>query len=436
MRKLLLFTALFMLGTGFLPERSHAIWPLTWELGGEKRYLGPLISYDEKNEGNHLALRPFLFSYDSEDGGAYHYLYPLGKVSPEKSYFVPVYLSKRMGEESDWAFLLFFGGKSSQGAYGGFFPFYGRLYDRFAKDEMGFAAWPLFSYTRDDGATKTNILWPFFASYGGTDTGFKAWPFYGTRERPGVKKTEFALWPIFFKIDKNLDTDAPIHSFLALPFYVHSRSPSSEYKSVLWPFFVYSRNSNAEDWKILWPFFSKTKGEEINGYSFFPFISRSNKGKDNSLSVLWPIYTEDEYFVRDERFFRRSVLILNRYVEDDRGTFFNIWPFFEHEKNNEESILLIPSILPFRDRGFNRIVKPLITIYEQKTTPKEKTANFLYGLFTHEETDESWETRFAFLFSVKGGNRGAGFEILSGLFAVDRDRIRIFFIPFNRSSAE
>lgn len=418
----------------FSPSTLWAVWPLSWELGGEKRFLGPLVSYDEENQEKHLVIRPFLFSYDSEEGGVYNYLFPFGKVTPEKSYFVPVYLSRRSGTEDDMSFLFFFAGKSSQGRYGGFFPFYGTLYDRFAKDEMSFFLWPLYSYTRDEGAVKRNILWPFFSFYSGTDKGFKAWPLYGNHEQPGVRKQQFFFWPVFFTEEKNLDTDEPVHSFFAIPFYLHSASGTSEYESVLWPFFTHVKDSDKEKWEIPWPFYSKTVGEDINGYSFFPIISKMTKGNDRNFSFLWPICTESEWYVKDERFLQRSVLAINRYVEDDKGSFLNVWPFFEYQRKNEDSDFLFPSLLPVRERGINRIIKPLVTLYERKSREDKSTTNILYGLYTHEKTGEAWKSRFAFLLELKKDQNGAGFEILSGFFGIDRKRIKIFFIPLQRSN--
>jgi len=419
-----------------LPNTVYAAWPVSWELGGEKRFLGPLISYDEENQERHVVLRPFLFSYDSEEGGIYNYLFPLGKVTREKSYLVPIYMSKRTKTESDTAFLLFFGGTSKKGSYGGFFPFYGKLYNRFGKDEMGFFAWPLYAYTEAEGATKTNVLWPFFSFYGGTDEGFKAWPLYGSRERPGVRKTQFFLWPIFFKEEKNLDTDEPIDSFYALPFYIHSTSRTKEYQAVLWPFFTHSKDSDKEKWDIFWPIFSTTSGEETKGYNFFPIISEKTSGKDRNFSLLWPIYRESEWYVKDERFLQRSVIVMNRYIEDDKGTFFNVWPLFEYQGKDAQSTFLFPSILPFRDRELDRIIKPLITLYERKKTADKSTTNLLYGFYTYEEAGEAWKARFAFLFTLKNDQDGPGFEFLSGLFGVDSKSVKIFFIPINRSTPD
>lgn len=414
------------------PSTLWAVWPLSWELDGEKRFLGPLISYDEENLEKHLVVRPFLFSYDSEEGGSYNYLFPLGKVTPEKSYFLPVYLSRQSETESDTSFLFFFGGRSPKGSYGGFFPFYGKLYNRFAKDEMGFVLWPLYSYSHDEGATKTNVIWPFFSFYGGVDEGFKAWPVYGKHERPGVRKQQFFLWPIFFTEEKNLDTDEPVHSFFAIPFYLRSSSRTTEYQSVLWPLFTHTKDSEKETWDMPWRFYSRTIGEEIKEYSFFPFMVKKTKGKDKSFSFLWPVYMESEWYVKDERFLQRSVIVINRYIEDDKGTFLNVWPFFEYQGKDEESAFLFPSLLPFRERGFNRIIKPLITFYEQRNREDKSVTNVLYGLYTQEKAGQTWKARFAFLLTLTKDKDGSGFELLSGLFGIDRKKITIFFIPIKR----
>jgi len=87
-----------------------------------------------------------------------------------------------------------------------------------------------------------------------------------------------------------------------------------------------------------------------------------------------------------------------------------------------------------RERGINRIIKPLITLYEQKNREDKSTTNVLYGLYTHEKTDQTWKTRFAFLLALKKDQDGSGFELLSGLFSIDRKKIKIFFIPIQRST--
>lgn len=421
-----------------IPTSLYAFWPITWELGKEKRYLGPLVSYEKGEETTYLTIRPILFSYSSEDGGKYDYLYPLGRSSKEKSYFIPIYLKKGSEEEGDWAFFPVFSGHSPKGDYFGIFPLYGRLYNRFGRDEMGFIGWPIYSYTEKEGARKTNILWPLFAVYSGKEDGFKAWPLFGSRELEGVRKTHFVLWPLFIDDEKDLDTDEPVHSRWFFPFYLETTSEKKASYTVLWPFFSYSRDEDKKKWNIPWPIFSYTQGKEASGIGFFPIYSTDQKGNDRKFSLLWPIYRDNEWYVGEDRFLERSVLILNRYIEEPQDyKFFNIWPLFQYKRNKEDSDLIAPAILPFRAEGVQRIINPLFAIYEHKIRGNRDMKSILYGLFTKEEEgDEIVRLRFAFLFEYKKDSEGKGFEFFSGLFGIDKRRVKLFFIPIKRDVHE
>ena len=413
----------------------HAVWPLSWEFNDEKRFLGPLVSYEKKDDITRFTFRPLLSSYDSDHGGVYSFLYPLGKSTPEESYFIPIYRSKRSGEESDTSILLFFWGNSRQGGYGGVFPFYGRLYERFAKDEMGFFMWPLYSYSKAEGATRTNFMWPIFSLYSGEEKGFRVWPLVGTREREGVKTSTFFLWPVFNVEKKNLDTDEPVDTFYAFPFYLQSTSRTKAFYSVMWPLFSYTRDEDKTKWGLFASLWSRTEGEENRGYSLLPLISHDKKARDTTLNLLWPVYQESEWYVKDERFFQRRVAAINRYIEEPDKVFFNIWPFFEYESRKEDHVFLLPSLLPFRIEEFDRIIKPLFTLYEQRQTGKKRMVSLLYGLYTREEEGEKWRTRFAFLLDLKRDTGGVGFEIFSGLFGIDKDHLKLFFMPIKRKPA-
>ena len=423
------------------PCTLHAFWPISWELDNEKRFFGPLVSYQTEKNTTHLTIRPFLFSYDSGDGGVYSYLYPLGKISNDRSYFVPIFLSKQLEEDKDTAFTLFFYGKSKRGNYFGLFPLYGKAYNRFGKDELGFFMWPLYSYSSAEGATKTNIIWPFFGYYSGKIEGFKAWPLYGIRKKKGVKTTSFFLWPFFIKEERDLDTDEPVDSFYAIPFYMKSTSKTKASYSVMWPIFSYARDDEKRKWDILWPIFSWKEGkqqeeEETKGYRFFPLFSYDKKGKDYTFNLLWPLYKESEWYVRDDRYFQRRILLINRYLEERNEVFFNIWPFFEYRRKHETSTFFFPSILPIRDAGFDDIVRPLFTLYEQRKKGDKNITNFLYGFYTKEGEDNNWKRRFAFLLELKKENGKFGFELLSGLFGIDSKGVKLFYIPFKNRTEE
>jgi hypothetical protein len=416
---------------------SCAIWPISWEFNDEKRFLGPLISYQSKNDSNHFTFRPLLATYDSDEGGVYNFLYPFGHARKDHSYFIPFYRSKQFDEDSDTSFALFFWGKSKkQGSYGGAFPFYGKLYDRFAKDEIRFFMWPLYGFTKADNTTKTNIIWPIFSLYDGAETGFKAFPLYGEKKLAGVKESRFFLWPVFISEQRNLDTDEPVESFFAFPFYLQATSRTMASYEVMWPLFSYMRSEDKREWGLFAKLFSVTEGKQKTGYSFFPFVSYEKNDRDIRFNLFGPVYRESEWYVRDERFFQRRVAVINRYIEEKDKTFLNVWPLFEYSSEKEDYNFLFPSLLPFRIEGFNRIIKPLYTLYERRKEGEKNMVSFLYGLYIMEDNGEYWRTRFAFLFAMKKDKGKIGFEILSGLFGLDDDHVKIFFIPIKRGSPQ
>jgi hypothetical protein len=149
---------------------------------------------------------------------------------------------------------------------------------------------------------------------------------------------------------------------------------------------------------------------------------------------LGPLYHESEWYVRNERFFHRRVAVVNRYFEEKDKSFLNVWPVFEYTSEKEDYSFLFPSFLPFRIDNFNRIIKPLYTLYEKRKEGGKDMVSLLYGLYTREEIGENWKTRLAFLFEMKKDKGKIGFEILSGLFGLDNEKVKIFFIPIKRGS--
>lgn len=407
-----------------------------WELDGEKHFIGPLFSYKKDENAVAVTLRPLLFSYDSKDGGVYRYLYPLGKSTEKTSYLMPFYVRRKAEDKGHGAFFPFFWGESQKGSYFGMFPFFGKLYDRFNRDEMGFLLWPIYSYSETGGSKKTNILWPFFALYSGKEKGVKLWPVFGYREIEGVQNAGFFLWPIFFRTERGLNTDDPFHSFYAIPFYMDAKSKKSEFRSIMWPVYTRSKTEYKTQYDILWPIFKKIEGEDREGLSIFPLYTYERSEKDEKYSFLWPILRSSEWYLGEERHVNKSFLLLNRHIEDEKGIFQNVWPFFEYREKGDDYSFYFPSILPFRAESFDVIIKPLITLYERKKTGDKVITNFLYGLYTKEENLNFWKTRFAFLLEIKKEREGMGFEFLCGLFGIDNKKIRFLFIPFERGKAD
>lgn len=423
---------LFLLAVGLLafPAAAHALWPLTWELGTEKNYLGPLITNETVGESSRLTIRPILFSYDSAEE-TYDFVYPLGRSTKDKSYFIPMYMRFESEEKSETALFPFFFGHNKGKEYWGCFPLYGKLYGRLGRDEMGFFLWPLYSYTVDKGATKTNVLWPIFAAYSGEEEGFKAWPLYGTHKREGERTSTFFLWPFFLSKQTDLDTDDPKDTLYVVPFYMRTTSPTVTSYTVMWPLFSYFRTPHMTKISAPWPFYTKVEGEDERGVSSFPFYYHHETEDSSTTYVAWPLYKKSTRpDMSEQRYY-----LLSRHIEDDRGTFLNIWPFFEYRGSEEQVSFFFPSIIPYRSAAFDRIARPLITLYEYRRKGDLQLTNLVYGLYTKEKKGDSWKRRFAFLFELKKEPEGYGFELLSGLFGVDARTVKLFFIPIRRTPA-
>lgn len=223
--------------------------------------------------------------------------------------------------------------------------------------------------------------------------------------------------------------------FWAFPFYLSTTSRTTVQKSVLFPFFSYYKSPERESLDAPWPFYFYTKGEEENAFGIWPPYTRKTRGKDNTYTYLWPIYRDSEWYIKDRRYVDKRLLIyLGRYVDDDRGEFAHFWPFFEYRDSKEKTDFYFPSLLPFRNEKFDRIVKPLITLYQYRREGSLRTSNFVYGFYTKEESGEGWKRRLAFLFELKKEPAGYGFELLSGLFAMDPHRVKLLFIPIKRAA--
>jgi hypothetical protein len=427
MHRVLLFLSILL-----FPGSLLAFWPFYWELDGQQNFLGPLVSYEEEAGQTHVLIRPLLSAYDSPR--TYTFLFPLGKSTEEKSYFFPFYTSHKGEGQHDFALFPFFYGETHDRSYGGVFPFYGKLYNRFGRDEIGFFLWPLYGYSKGDGFTRTNVIWPLFSFYSGFQEGFKIGPLYGQRRWGRERKSMFVLWPFFIRDERGLDTDHPMRSYWAIPFYMQTKSPQSSFYAVLWPFFTYSRVNDRTEVKAPWPVFSLISGKEESGFSMWPIYSYSRTEKDEVTYVLWPVYKETDRYPGDGKWTEKRVLLLDKYIIDDRGTFLNVWPFFEYRSAHENRTFFFPSLLPWRNNEYDRIIRPMLTLYEQRKTGDSVVTNLLYGLYTKEQEGENWKRRFAFLFEAKREPGGMGFQLLSGLFAIDSTRIKVLYIPIRRAA--
>ena len=115
--------------------------------------------------------------------------------------------------------LLLRDGRRKARSYGGVFPLYGKLYNRFRRDEIGFFLWPLYSYSnvgRDDEDERSLAALLLLQRASRKASSWVPSTAGGGWGRGGA--SSFVLWPFFIKDEKGLDTDNPKKSLWAVPF--------------------------------------------------------------------------------------------------------------------------------------------------------------------------------------------------------------------------
>jgi hypothetical protein len=478
-----LFAFTLLLFLFFIPiltkaeERSISLnfWPLfqytsdTEEGVTEIDGLGPFFSWRKDPARKQWGIRPILnwTEQETEPLKRLEFLYPFGKYQIKEGekkgylFLLSQYREEEFDSKKKWDFQFFpfFIGETEDGRdYGGLFPIFGTLYERYGKDEIRFYLWPIYGASTAEGARTTTLLWPFFSfTKGEKKRGCRFWPIYGRKEEIGVSDTEFFLWPIFIKQRKGLDTDDPVEDRMIFPFYVSRESKRSESKTYLWPLFSHSidRTTNFEKWDFPWPFFQTLKGENLKGIRIFPFYGdKSREGEMRRIFILYPLYQLQEDRIGDVQEKTTRILLFNRIRsgEDNQGLekerSLRIWPFFDYEKDETgHQTLSFFYLFPFKDEGFERNLFPLFRIFRWEKDPGKRTStNLLWGFFKRmkkveksrpgEEID-SWE--IAHLVGMRKEKGSKTLSFLKGLFRYQSDEeaihLRIFFLPlhFHRS---
>jgi hypothetical protein len=420
--------------------------------------LGPFFLWRKDSTRSQWGIRPLLYWTEDEIEPLMRleFLYPFGKYQikegDKKGYLFPLSLYREEefdGKKKwDFQFFPFFMGETEKGRdYFGIFPIFGKLLDRYGKEEIRFYFWPTYSESTSEGVRKINVLWPFFSFIEGEKKkGYRFWPIYGQREEVGISYTEFFLWPIFLKQRKGLDTDDPVEERMIFPFYVSKKSKSFESKTFLWPLFSHTidRPTGFEQWDIPWPIFQSLKGENLRGIRIFPFYGyKVKEGVMRRVFILYPLYQLEEDRMDDVQEKTTRILLLSRIrrSEDNEGVgkerSFRIWPFFDYEKDETgHETFSFFYLFPFKDEGFERNLFPLFRIFCWEKDPKKGiSTNLFWGFYKRVKKEErdSWE--IAHLVGMKKEKGLKTISLLKGLFRYQSDGksadLRLFYLPFH-----
>ncbi len=424
--------------------------------------LGPLISYQKKGAEFEFALRPLLFWTGDRAGASYNeYLYPLAgrKKVPEQSYFHLFHLyqydfgERQNGSKNELFFfpLIFYGQSPSQGDYLAVFPLGGKLYDKFGRDEIRFALFPLYGQTRRKGTLTTNVLWPIGARIRGeNETGLKLWPLYGGSQKEGVYRKRYYLWPVFFNYRLNLDTSRPKHQRGAFPLYIAEDAPLVRSRTVLWPFFRYQsdREKKYEEWQFPWPLIRVSRGEYKQGNAILPFYADERVGDRRKRWFLWPLYKIEEIESDLLKLRRDRVLyfLYSHYREtvleegSSRKVRTSLWPLFTYKSVKGVSHFSTLSLLePFfpNNQSIARNWSPLWRLYQKKWDKHgNEISSLLWNLYWKERRGDELAMEVFPLFSYQLRKENhLEFKFLKGLFGYSSDegqrRLQLFFVPIN-----
>ncbi len=399
-------------------------------------FLGPLVKYERKGTEREFGLRPLYFrAWDGEEGaGTSDLLYPVGsrQWSEGSSSYQGLHLLQSDSDQGETGsgseFMLFplvFSGKTERGRYFALFPLGGNIYEKFGRDEINFALFPLYGRTRKQGTTVTNVLWPVFSrTRGDKETGVKFWPLFGASRKEGVYRKRFYLWPVFFRDDLRLNTANPEHRRAAFPLYVSRESPQFSSRTYLWPFFSHVRNrqKNYEEWNFPWPLLRVTRGSGRQGERLLPLYADERNGGYRKRWFLWPVYKIEELHTEmiDRRrdrvlFFLFSRLHEERKLEGKRKKRVALWPLFTYEEENGVTRFSTLSLLePFfpDNAGIQRNWAPLWHVYQVKSDRRgNEISSLLWNLYWKERRGPDLAVELFPLFFYRHEGAEEGFPI-------------------------
>lgn len=419
--------------------------------------VGPFYSQSESPQEREWSFRPlFWFREDRQSQTEeLEFLYPLGwyKKTPEERTFkfIPFYTAKNTAGEDDKRdsvdLFPFFWGKSKSGdSYGGMFPLGGVFKDRFARDEIRFALWPLYTHIREGETETTHLLWPVFSfTGGGNREGFRFWPFYGreVQQGEGAYEKSFFLWPIGHYQQRYLDTENPKTYFYLVPLYLREHSANENRIMVLWPFIQYYTESRFQYLQvdIPWPVFQYARGENTIALKLWPLMTYRKVDNREKSSLLWPLFSQDkeeDEFIDEvlQRFFLVSKVHQKYWKKEDRWErVTKFWPLFRYAEDGKGLVhFFFPAVMPADWEGLERHYGLLFRIFDHYEDGQGlEVTKFLWGLFYRQKQKDLERIEVSFLFDWEQTPEKLEVNFLKGLWGYRREGgrkiMKLFYLP-------
>ncbi|WED63897.1 hypothetical protein PXH66_16290 [Synoicihabitans lomoniglobus] len=439
-------------------------WPLwvsrTDPSTGDERtsFLGPLGFEQTAADATTIhGLRPFFDEAHSADGSltATSAFYPLWHRESDAttadqrwSFFNLINFEHDASSDvtrfDAWPFYFSRDTGSPEDSYQAVMPLYGDVPQRFGQDRFLWALFPLFGRFEKQGVTTTTTPWPFIKTVTGEGhRGFEVWPLAGHREETGVSSDSFALWPLYYRKQAGLDTDAPSLQTGLLPLYALDRSDGYISETYLWPFFGYVDRTLPYQYHAthyLWPFWVQGQGEDRRVNRWAPFYSHSRMRGYEKTWLLWPLWRQANWNDHQLHHERRQLLYFIYHADTQRSltqpdaapaSKVHLWPLFSSWDNGAgrkqvQALSPVEVFFPHNER-VRRLWSPLFALYRfNQTAPGEVRHALLWDAVTYARSEERDRREFHLgpLFGYTSEPGELNLEFLGGL------------IRFNRSTPE
>lgn len=431
--------------------------------------IGPIVFKDENPVHHIRGVRPFYISLEEKerDRGSWHLLYPIfnSRYSPEMNSWDTLALIRYQSfqpengndERSFRAFPIIFWGEGPQpeDSYFGVFPVIGHARNFIFYDEAEWFLFPLWARLQQRDVTTYAAPWPFIRIVRGDDVrGFHLWPLYGSVARENVSHHRYWIWPLGYRVKRELWKEEPFEAAGFLPFYSYSNSERAISRTVIWPFFGYTNSFDPEysEKRYFWPLLVQRRGDSYINRSAPVYTHSIRKGVDKRW-ILWPFHrqmTWDEGDLLNER----TQFLYFLYWSNIQSSISNpdlepavkqhAWPFYSYWSNGAGQTQF-QALSPFEVFfPFNEVVRanysPLFALYRYDADKNERIKHsLLFNFIT--TTRDLQEERFHFnigpLFGYSKEKEARRWEFLKGFVSYGRSEKKRSFglLWFNRPKA-
>lgn len=414
---------------------------LTLDVGERTEILGPIFYSEEREETSQWAFPP-LMSYTHDrgvDSTEFDILYPVitydrfgaeyrfqifqvfnfaggvkeGSTNKHRFALFPFYLQQRSADPSE--------------NYTSVLPFYGRLKNRFFRDEVFYVMMPLYVESKKRDVKTYNYVFPIFhLRHGDGLEGWQFWPLAGHEHKVPTVRTntwgddvpvpghdrKFVLWPFFLNQRAGIGGTNEEHTQAVIPLYSYTRSPLRDATAV--PFIlgwssVHDREKKYDEIGAPWPIVVFRSGESSHTKRVWPFFSRATNEFLESSWYMWPVYKYNR--VHSDPLDRDRMRILLFLYSDtiERNTETgharrrrDFWPLFTRTRDwegNERLQILAPlePILP-NNKSIERDWSPIWSVWRDEKNAKSgaHSQSLLWNLYRRETGTNGSKTAVLF----------------------------------------